>query len=250
MRPPVLRIGHAYGNTRHAINLANDASVDLIECDLWYRAGSIYIRHDHRLSPLPLLADRKIPGHPLPPYSIPLLNGYYVRPEVNPLRLPELLHLTENGPRLLLDVKGVDDEAYAERFTAALTSDLREYDATARVEVCGQLWPVLTRLRSQAPEVHVRFSIERPDQWSAFVTMTETERRAHDTCIQHRFLREEKLHFLKEHQSSIYAWTVDQPEPARELVERGVDGIISNNLGLLSSLVASATPESGAQPSP
>ena len=79
--------------------------------------------------------------------------------------------------------------------------------------------------------------------------MTESEK-AHDICIQHHFLSEEKLHFLKEHQSSIYAWTVDQPEPAHKLVQRGVDGIISNNLRLLSSLAVSGKRESGAQPSP
>lgn len=250
MRPPTLRIGHAYGNTRRDIDLARAAGVDSIECDLWYRNENIYVRHDRRLSPLPLLADRKMPGHPLPPYSIPLFKGYYVRPEVNSLKLPELLRRTEGGPRLLLDVKGVGNDTYAERFATALASAIREHDAVSRVDVCGQLWPVLTQLHANAPEMHVRFSIERPDQWSAFVTMTKGEAKAHDVCIQHRFLSEEKLHFLKEHESAIYAWTVDRPSVARELVDRGIDGIISNNLRLLSSLIASAKPESSVQPSP
>jgi glycerophosphoryl diester phosphodiesterase len=189
-----------------------------------------------------------MPGHPRPPYSVPLINGYYFRPEINPVRLPELLKSAEDGPKLLLDVKGVDGDAYAKRFAATLTSAIQENDAAGRVEICGQLWPVLTRLRADAPELHLRFSIEREDQWSAFVSMSADDARAHDVCVQHRFLSDEKLRFLKDRQSSVYAWTVDRPEVADRLTERGVDGIISNNLSLLSSLAATVKRRSDAQP--
>ncbi len=151
MSTSAVSIGHAYGNTRHAIDLARDAGVDSIEADLWYRAGNIYVRHDRRLSPLPLLADRKMPGHPLPPYSIRLIKGYYVRPEINPLELPELLERTKAGPRLLLDLKGVDSDAYARRFAKLLARQIRGASAFDRIEVCGQLWLVLTRLGAEAP---------------------------------------------------------------------------------------------------
>lgn len=238
MSTPVVRIGHAYGNTRHSIDLARDAGVDSIEADLWYKAGNIYVRHDRRLSPLPLLADRKMRGHPLPPYSIRLIKGYYVRPEINPLKLPELLERTQAGPKLLLDVKGVDDDAYARRFAKLLATQIRAASAVDRIEVCGQLWPVLTHLGAEAPEIHRRFSIERSQQWSAFVQMTKRQGKAHDVCIEHRFLSDEKLTILKKHGASVYTWTVDQPHAAHALIERGVDGIISNNLQLLSSVTA------------
>lgn len=253
MATPIVRIGHAYGNTRRAIDLARDAGVDSIEADLWYRDGSIYVRHDRRLSPLPLLADRQMRGHPLPPYSIRLVRGYYIRPEINPLKLPELLERTGAGPRLLLDVKGVEDDAYARKFAKVLATQIRAVSAVDRIEVCGQLWPVLTHLGSEAPEIHRRFSIERPAQWSKFVPMTRPPGKANDVCIEHRFLTDARLAFLKAHAASVYTWTVDQPDAAHALIERGVDGIISNNLRLLSSLSAetsSARPGSGAQQSP
>jgi len=232
----LVRIGHAYGNTRHSIDLACAAAVDSIEADLWYRDGAIYARHDRRLSPLPLVVDRKMRGHPLPPYSIQLIKGYYVRPDVNPIKLPELLERTQAGPRLLLDIKGGHDDAYARAFARLLAKQIRGASASDRVEVCGQLWPVLTHVGSEAPEIHRRFSIETPNQWSEFLQMTNRQRRTYDVCIEHRFLTDERLTLLKKQGSSVYTWTVDRRDVAQALVERGVNGIISNSLQLLSSI--------------
>jgi glycerophosphoryl diester phosphodiesterase len=231
-----VRIAHAYGNTRRAIDLALGAGVDMVEADVWYRRRRIFVHHDRPLAPLPLLADRKMRGHPRPPWSLPLLRGYYVRPDVNILTLEGLLDRTAGRRRLLLDVKGNDDADYARRFARRLASAIRKAEAVNAVEVCGQTWPVLTELRQLAPELSVRFSIERPDQWQAFVDMTERDGRPPNVCIQHRFLTDDRLRFLKEHGAGIYAWTVDSVPEARALLGRGVDGIISNNLDLLASL--------------
>jgi glycerophosphoryl diester phosphodiesterase len=236
MATSLVRIGHAYGNTRHSIDLACAARVDSIEADLWYRDGDIYARHDRRLSPLPLLADRKMRGHPLPPYSIQLIKGYYVRPDINPIKLPELLERTQAGPRLLLDVKGGTDDEYARAFARLLAKQIRGASAIDRVEVCGQLWSVLTHLGSEAPEIDRRFSIETPNQWSEFLQITNRQRKTHDVCIEHRFLTDQRLTLLKNQGASVYTWTVDRRDLAQALIERGVNGIISNNLQLLSSI--------------
>lgn len=231
-----VRIAHAYGNTRHAIDLATGAEVDMLEADLWYRRGRIFIHHARYLAPFPLLADRRMRGHPRPPWSLPLPRNYYVRPDIGILTLEDLLARTAARRRLLLDVKGKDDPDYAQRFSRYLASSIRSADAISWVEVCGQTWPVLMELRRQAPEISVRFSIERPDQWQAFTAMSEREAGAPNVCIQHRFLTDDRLRFLKDHGAGIFAWTVDRQPDAEALLERGVDGIISNNLDLLASL--------------
>jgi glycerophosphoryl diester phosphodiesterase len=235
-----VRIAHAYGNTRHAIDLALDAEVDMLEADVWYRRRRIFVHHDRHLAPLPLLADRKMRGHPLPPWSLPLPRRYYVRPDIHILTLEGLLDRTAGRRRLLLDVKGNNDAGYARRFARRLASAIRKAQATNGVEVCGQTWPVLTELRELAPEIAVRFSIERPDQWQEFVLKAKRAGRAPDVCIQHRFLTDDRLRFLKDHGAGIYTWTVDTVPEARALLDRGIDGIISNNLDLLAILGSGA----------
>lgn len=240
-RVPV-RIAHAYGNTREAIATAIDAGVDMIEADIWWRRGRIFVHHDRHLAPLPILADRRMKGHKRPPWSVPLPGGYYMRPDAGVLTLAELIERTRGKARLLLDVKGHDGSRYAEEFAEGIAECLGEVAAGEAIEVCGQTWPVLLALRERAPGLHVRFSIERPDQWDAFTVMVQREGAAPDVCIQHRFLTDDRLRFLKEHGAGIYTWTVDDPTEARALLERGVDGIISNDLRLLRSLAAPAAP--------
>lgn len=240
--PATVRIAHAYGNTRHAIDVATNAEVDMLEADLWYRRGRIFIHHDRYLGPLPLLADRKMRGHPRPPWSLPLPRGYYVRPDINILTLWELLTRTNDRRRLLLDVKGKNDPKHADRFAFHLATAIGANDAVAQVEVCGQTWTVLDALREQPPKIALRYSIERPDQWQAYTAMVERDGGAPNVCIQHRFLTDERLQFLKDHGAGIYAWTVDRQSDADVLLKRGVDGIISNNLSLLASLGSDHAP--------
>jgi glycerophosphoryl diester phosphodiesterase len=45
----------------------------------------------------------------------------------------------------------------------------------------------------------------------------------------------------------VYCWTVDGRADAEALVSRGVDGITSNDLGLLASLPRVAIPGAGAE---
>lgn len=236
--PPPVRIAHAYGNTHDAIDTALAADVDMLESDLWLRRGQIYIHHDRHLAPLPLLADRRMRGHPYPPWSLPLPSRrrYYIRPDIGILTLEDLIARTRSKRHLLLDTKGKPDASYATAFAKRLASTIRETNTIGEVEVCGQTWPILHRLREEAPEMHVRFSIERPDQWDAYVAMTEETGTAPDVCIQHRFLSDERLSYLKQHDAGIYTWTVDDPAEAKALVARGVDGIISNNLRLLGDI--------------
>jgi hypothetical protein len=234
--PRPLRIAHAYGNTRKALGLALQAPVDLIEADIWHVGRRIDVRHDRRLNPLPLLADKRMPRHGLPPLSVPLPGRYYMRPDINPLTLDEAME-TVNGSRgLLLDLKGSYRGPLVDAFAEAIAAAIRARDAQGWAFVCGQIYTVLERLRRIAPELHLRYSIERLYQWEWYVRKLEEGEPLQRICIQHRFLDADKARFLEEKEVDVYCWTVDDPAEAEELVERGVDGIISNNLELLASL--------------
>jgi len=66
--------------------------------------------------------------------------------------------------------------------------------------------------------------------------MVGEDERVRRVCIEHRFLNEERARFLDEQGVDVFCWTVDDGEQARRLVAAGVDGIISNDLGLLAKL--------------
>jgi glycerophosphoryl diester phosphodiesterase len=235
MNSPV-RIAHAYGNGRKSLRRALAAPIDFIETDIWFRGGEIFVRHGPRLGLLPLVADRRIPCHPLPSMSLPIWGGYYLRPDIKPLRLASVLDLVAGERRLLLDVKGDYPGSQVSAFADTLMRRIADDGAAAWLAVCGQFWPVLRRLRELTPDLEVRYSIETPVQWERLVAMVERDGKAPNVCIEHRFLSEGRAHFLRKHGIGAYCWTVDDPAAASRVVAMGADGIISNDLDLLSAL--------------
>lgn len=230
---PVLRIAHAFGNTRERLQTALAAPVDMIELDVWYRAGQVWVRHEPRLGPLPLLVDKRMRGHSPPPLSLPLGKRWYVRLDANRLRLEDVLGAAAGGKRLLVDVKGSYGRDESRAFARVLARLAREFGGVA---VCGQYWPVLDGLRREALELEVRYSVERLGQWEQFVQMAGQDEGVRRVCIEHRFLSGERARFLDERGVDVFCWTVDDAEAARRLVSAGVDGIISNDLDVLAGL--------------
>ena len=237
MAPPEpVRIAHAYGNSRAALRRALAADIDMIEADIWYRGGDVYVHHARRLSPLPLLADKKTPGHPLPRPAFPVWPGYWVWPHINPLKLNELLRIVDGRKRLLLDVKGRYNGGRSADFARAIARRVREHQAAAWAVVCGQTYPILNALRRADDEIEVRYSLEKPPQWESLVRKMNKHERVRQVCISQHFIDGEKARVLEQKGVNVYVWTIDDPKAARHLVEQGADGIISNDLDLLENL--------------
>ncbi len=205
-RSPV-RIAHAYGNTRDSLKIALAAPIDVIEIDVWYRAGQVWVRHEPRLEPFPLLVDKRMRGHRLPPFSLPLGKRWYVRLDIDRLNLDEVLHTVAGAKDLLLDVKGSYRGQENRAFAGALVRKAREHGAEGSVAVCGQFWPVLDDVRRESQELEVRYSVERPHQWEKFRRMVDEDERVRRVCIEHRFLNEERARFLDEQGVDVFCWT-------------------------------------------
>jgi glycerophosphoryl diester phosphodiesterase len=231
-----LLIAHAYGNSRARLRTALDSPVDAIELDLWYRAGELWVRHEQRLNPLPLLVDRRMRSHSLPPLSLPLGKRLYARLDFNPLKLEEVLQMVAGSRTLLIDLKGSYRARQNLAFAQTLVKTIRDHGAESWVTVCGQFWPVLDDVRKEAPDLEVRYSIERSYQWEKFMRLLGEDARVCKVCIEHRFLNEERVRFIEERGVDIYCWTVDDPTEAFRLAAAGADGIISNDLELLARL--------------
>jgi glycerophosphoryl diester phosphodiesterase len=231
-----LLIAHAYGNTRARLDIALAAPVDAIEVDLWYRAGKVWARHEARLDPLPLLIDKRMRGHSLPPLSLPLGKRWYVRLDVNGLKLDDVMQRVAGTKSLLLDIKGSYPAQRNLEFAKTLVRMIREHGAEGWAIVCGQFWPVLEAIRKEASDIDVRYSVEHVYQWEKFMRLVGEDERVRKVCIEHRFLNPERVRYIEEQGVDIFCWTVDDVTEAQRLVSAGADGIISNDLGLLAQL--------------
>jgi glycerophosphoryl diester phosphodiesterase len=235
-QPAPVRIAHAYGNTRDGLQRALNADVDMIEVDIWFRADDVFAHHARRLNPLPVMADKESPAHRFPRHALPIWPRYRAWLQLNPPTLGEILATVKGRKRLLLDVKGRQRGGRSADFAATIARKVREHEASAWVTVCGQVYPPLNALRSLAPEIEVRYSLEKPYQWESFLRKMGKDPAVRQVCISHRFIDDEKARVLEENGVNAYTWTIDDPEMARHWVEEGIDGIISNNLELLESL--------------
>jgi glycerophosphoryl diester phosphodiesterase len=232
-----IRIAHAYGNRRDKLDEALAADVDLIEVDLWYRAGDFWCRHERRARFLPLLYDRRPRGglRDDGPWALTVFPRHYVRPDLHPLRLSELLARTNGKRRLLLDLK---DEDVAEDDARVIAEALVRALAEAGCEdaqVCGQT-DVLDEVRQAGPHLDVRYSVERQEQWDALLRRLDAGVTTRGLCLYHRFFDDGVARFTADNGLEVYAWTIDDPARAREVVEMGASGITSNSLPLLEAL--------------
>jgi len=231
-----LRIAHAYGNRRDTIEAAVTADIDFVEADLWYRAGEVWVRHERRLGFLPLLYDRRPQGiNSVGPWALTVFPRHYMRLDLDPLTLRELLERTPATRRLLLDLKGGHSGDAARAYVDTLTRILAETEREESVIVCGQT-DVLDDVREAAPQLDVRHSIEKQGQWDRFLRRLEADPGLGGVCLHRRLLSDEIARFLKEKDLQVFCWTVDDPAEARRLLGLGVDGIISNSLPLLEQL--------------
>jgi len=231
-----LRIAHAYGNRRDKIEAAATADIDFIEADIWYRAGELWVRHERRLGFLPLLFDRRPQGvNCVGPWALTVFPGHYIRLDLDPLTLSELLKRTRGTRRLLLDLKGDHPTAAARAYAQTLARTLTDAKCEESVIVCGQT-DVLDDVREAAPHLDVRHSIERQQQWDRFLRRLEADPSLPGVCLHHKLLSDERAQLLEEKGLQVFCWTVDDPAEARRLIRMGVDGIISNSIPLLEQL--------------
>ena len=231
-----LRIAHGYGNSHRQMALALEGPVDYIEADIWYQGGRVAVRHERKLTPLPLLFDEKDEGHAghgPGRYGLSL-GRWYIKLQIGTRYLEDVLALARGRRRILVDVKWSPGGRQS-AFARALAQTVRLAGMADEVTFCGQNWPVLQRLRVVDPGLRVHYSIGAERQLAAFghVPQDETLR---GVCLHQSLLNAQVIDILKRRGLDIWTWVVDDLAQARELVAIGIDGIISNSLDVLGAL--------------
>ena len=232
-----VRIAHGFGNSRRRLARALSGPVDLIETDVRFQDGKMVVRHERKLGPLPVLIDEMTSLHIGSEHGWRLLLWrWFIAQQRNPLALQEVLAEVKDKRGLLLDLKGEYGDR-EEALAQALAEMLERMGMEEQATICGLNWTLLGHLRAAAPHLRVHYSIGSADQLKTFQAMLERDpiRRI---CLNHSLAEEPLIERLKGLGMTIYTWAVDDLPRAHELLEMGVDGIISNSLEMLGLLAA------------
>jgi glycerophosphoryl diester phosphodiesterase len=209
--------------------------VDLIETDVRFQDGKMVVRHERKLGPLPVLIDERTSLHIGSEHGwrLPLWR-WFIALQRNPLALQEVLAEAKDRRGLLLDVKG-EYGGREDALAQALAEMLQRMGMEEQATICGLNWPLLGHLRAAAPHLKIHYTIDSADRLRAFQAMLERDpiRRI---CLNQSLAEEPTIERFKGLGMTIYTWAVDDLRRAHELLELGIDGIISNSLEMLGLL--------------
>jgi len=230
-----VRIAHGFGNSLRRLPRALEGPVDLVETDVRFQGGKIVVRHERKPLPLPILVDEKSSLNIGRDHKWRLvLSRWYIALVGKSLALEEVLARAKGKRGLLLDLKGKYGSR-EEGLARALAELLGRMDMEEQATFCGQNWPLLEHLRAAAPHLKVHYSIDNNEQLKTFQAILEGEP-IRGVCLNHSIIERPLIERFKGLGMAIYAWTIDDLQRAQELLELGVDGIISNSLEMLGLL--------------
>jgi len=206
------RIAHRAGNNLHALETALAAGVDAIECDFWHARGRLALRHERKLPGIPVLYDK-----------------WFVRWQWGELSLRDLLRQINRRAELFLDIKSSTPRA-----ADAVLELYADHEALMpRTLVSSKQWKLLDRLGAAGTDMQMYYSIGRFGSVESVLRRAERAHPPAGTSIRHTLLSARTVRQLHEAGLRVYAWTVNTRSRAEELVGWGVDGLISDDLDVL-----------------
>ena len=208
-------IAHRAGNNFHALEQALLTTADAIECDFWHAGGRLALRHERRLGPIPLLVDK-----------------WFIRFQVGELSLRTMLDQIAGRTDLFIDIKSKTPRA-----ADALLALHRDHaDLLPPVRICSPQWRVLDRIAEAHTDLPLYYSIGHEPRVEALLRRVGEGHPATGTSIRHTLLTRERADAFHAAGLEIFAWTVNNADRARELLDWGVEGIISDDFAMFDAL--------------
>ena len=232
-------------NTLVAFEAAANAGVDVLELDLHVTSdGEVVIYHDYFINEalikdLPLSAikavdcgsrfDREFPFRILAPAQIPTLQELFdlVRDKTVRLNL-EIKHDPINSyfsrsPKelaekivALVQKNGYSNRVYYSSFSPELLSEVRQQDPNARI---------IFIIGRKSLSIAKQFDPQNPMQ---FILSIASSFQAEAIAPNDDFIDDATLLAVKRAGFRVIPWTVNDMDRARELIQLGVDGLISD----------------------
>lgn len=203
-------VAHRAGNHLDQLTAAEAAGVDLVEADVWHYRGRLEVRHLKTMGPIPLLWDRwKLTSARAPR-----------------LMLEELVQAADPSTELMLDLKGS-----ARSLPGAVIDTMRRLAPGRPYTVSSQWWSALEPFREH-PEVRVIYSIGNARMFRALPGWLGI-RPAEAVGINHRLLTPDRVRSLRRLAPQVFTWTINDRARLEELLDWGVNGIISDEYQIL-----------------
>jgi glycerophosphoryl diester phosphodiesterase len=238
---PLIAIAHAYANRRDRWQRALDAGVDLIETDLRFDGEQVWVRHERRLGPLPLLYDRGLRGiHAQGPYAM-RLGRWNLRLELRPIPLRDVARAVSGRAGLLLDFKRGEYGPSATRaFVDQAFGALDAEGFQGALDCCGS-WELLDVVRERRPDTRVHYSVDSAADWERMLARLRRDNAVPGVTIKSELLDDARAGELRERGLHFYVWNVFTDDDAQRARRLGAAGIIADDLELLRRHAGPAT---------
>jgi glycerophosphoryl diester phosphodiesterase len=215
----VITIAHNAGNRHVSLEEALDAAVDAVEADLRLDGDRLVARHERKPLPLPIFLDK-----------------WYVRWSGEPqVTLDEILQRVKGRASLFVDLKSKSAHA-----VEMLLATLKRQEAIAETRISSTYWHLLRWLREAEPRLLLYYSIGHRRTLARFWRLREDDPSARAVSIHQALVDEEVAKRFRARDTEIVAYHVNDLSRARELIGWGVQGITSDNLGVLRALKGSS----------
>lgn len=206
-------IAHRAGDRPGALAAAA-ADADLVEADVRLFHGRLEVRHAKSIGPLPVLWEK----------------WHLVERTRPPLLLEHLLAAMPADAGLVLDLKGPDP-----RMARRVLRATAEWRASRPLRVCGRVWATIDRMRGHTGVTTVH-SAGSARQLRAL--LRRPEGRVEGASVDRRLLTPRVARDIRARTDVLWAWGVNDPDVARELLEWGVTGLISDVPGAIGRAIA------------
>ena len=215
----LLAIAHRAGNDLQALRTAVELGVDVLEADVHVRAGRLEVRHSKHLRPLPVLWDRGAAGLELTRASVPQLE------------LAAVLDALDGSTAVMLDLKGPG------RVGARVAAAVHARAPGAPVIACSRWWPGLEPLAA-LPWVRPVLTARTPFELRRLLLRLDAGSPPYGVSLHRCLLAPAVVARLRDRVEVVMTWGVNDQQLLAEVVELGVNGVISDEADVLRSVLA------------
>jgi len=215
----LLAVAHRAGNDLAALHTAVELGVDVLEADVHVRADRLEVRHSKHLRPLPLLWDHGPRGLELTRTSVPQLE------------LDAVLAALDGRTPVMLDLKGPG------RVGARVARVVHEAQPTTPVLVCARWWPGLDAFAG-LPWARPVLTARNGPELLRLRRRVRGPRRPYGVSLHQSLLTPAVVADLRAHVDLVMTWHVNDHDVLREVVDLGINTIISDSPEVLSTVLA------------